>query len=172
MAKGNSNRSWSSNSSRSAACPPAETATGTQTHTHTACIHTYVCICNNTRNSHIHTYSTCTDTNTHAKVGNNCCGNVSCHSLPPLDPSPRSTSASHVTASAIAIAEQRAGQNCACNQFQVVCAARGLYEKAISCPSCNHQPPVKPLPNCWLDSNFHPLSNPPTTYLPHPLLVI
>lgn len=31
------------------------------------------------------------------------------------------------------IGEQRTGQNCACNQFQV-CAARGLFEKAIPLP--------------------------------------
>jgi len=42
------------------------------------------------------------------------------------------------------IGEQRTGQNCACNQFQV-CAARGLFEKAIPLPHY----PISP-------AHFHP----------------
>lgn len=40
-----------------------------------------------------------------------------------------------------ASANKRTGQNCACNQFQV-CAARGLFEKAIPLP---HSPNLRPV---------------------------
>jgi len=55
------------------------------------------------------------------------------------------------------IGEQRTGQNCACNQFQV-CAARGLFEKAIPLPHYPispahfHHPTNQPPPHCHLKS--------------------
>lgn len=79
-----------------------------------------------------------------------CCGNGNGNGCQEVGPVPGTCSG---------IVEQRTGQNCACIQFQV-CAARGLFEKAIPSPPAyqSTHPSAHPFLLCLSSEKYATLS--------------